>query len=291
MRGLLAATLVGVLHVHHAPSHDSSAPFEEVLEAAHAAKLDFVVLTEHVDVDRDAPLPAAERAGIYQAPDGHRVLVLVGAEFGTADGHLLGLDIPIAYAARDRPGREVIERIHADGGFAVVPHPFDYGGWRDLDAPFDGIEVHNNAVAARRLRGPLLPFRLLRLALDREGAIRAMLVRPDRELELWDRLLARGRRVAGLSGADAHQNVSLLGWQLDPYREIFELVQSVCPGSALAAEAIWAALREGRCRVRYAVYEDRVGEARAVAFPSGRTELELDGGRRVLEIGPLPSEP
>ena len=190
-----------MLHVHHAPSHDSSAALEELLEAAHATRLDFVVLTEHVEADLDAPLPATQAAGLYEGPDGHRVLVLVGAEFGTADGHLLGLDIPLAYASRDRSGRELIARIHGDGGFAVVPHPFDYGGWRDLDAPFDAIEVHNNAVSFRRLRGPLLPLRLLWLAVDRGAASRNMLRRPDRELELWERMLVGGRRVVGLSGA------------------------------------------------------------------------------------------
>lgn len=288
MGAFLAAALVGVLHVHHAPSHDSSAAFEELLEAAHDTGLDWVVLTEHVEADRDAPLPAAQAAGVHEGPEGHRVLVLVGAEFGTADGHLIGLDIPIAYASRDRPGRELIARIHGDGGFAVVPHPFDYGGWRDLDAPFDAIEVHNNAVSFRRLRGPLLPLRLLRLAFDRGAASRAMLVRPDRELELWERMLVEGRRVVGLSGADAHQNLSILGWRLDAYREIFRLVRTRCPAGPLEAESLWAALRAGRCSIRYAVNEERAAQAREVAFPSGRTELQLDSGRRVLEIGPTP---
>src|SRR5262245_21731798 len=54
VKALALAALVGVLHVHHAPSHDSDAPFEDVLAAADSAGLDFVVLTEHADVDQPA---------------------------------------------------------------------------------------------------------------------------------------------------------------------------------------------------------------------------------------------
>ena len=68
--------LVGVVHVHHSPSHDSEAPFSEVVEAARSAGLDFVVLTEHVDSTEDVPLPAGERAGTY-AGEGKPLLVLV----------------------------------------------------------------------------------------------------------------------------------------------------------------------------------------------------------------------
>lgn len=284
MRGLVAAVLVGVLHVHHAPSHDSDGSFGELIAAAHEVGLDFVVLSEHVEAERDGPLPAAQRAGLHEGADGQRVLVLVGAEFGTRDGHLLGYDIPLAYASRGRGGRELIERIHADGGFAVVPHPFTHGGWSDLDAPFDGLEVHNNASEFRRITGPLLPLRLLRALLDRDGALRAMLVRPRRELELWDRLRAEGRPVVAFSGADAHRNVSLLGLQLDPYRQQLRVVQTVCPEAPLEARAVWQLLRDGRCAIRYRLYDDRADEAREVRLPSGRVELQLDGGRRVLEI-------
>jgi hypothetical protein len=286
----MAAALVGVLHVHHAPSHDSRAPFAEVLAAAHAAGLDFVVLTEHVDAEVDGPLPAAERSGVHVDATGHRVLVLVGAEFGTRDGHLLGLGIPTAYACRDRPARDVIDRIHADGGFAVVAHPFSHGGWRDWDAPFDGLEVQNHASQLRGLQGPLLPLRLLRFAFDRDAVLGEMLVRPARELEQWDRLLAAGRAVVGFAGADAHQNLSPLGWSLDPYAQMFRLVRTLCPEGPLVAERLWHELRTGGCRLRWELWADRAGEARAVRFPSGRVELQLDAGRRLLEISQPPPD-
>ena len=291
MKALALAALVGVIHVHHAPSHDSGAPFEAVLAAAGEAELDFVVLTDHVDVDLPGPLPGSEHAGFHTAPNGRRVLVLVGAEFASQDGHLLGLDIEQSVPAIGRPGREVIAEIHAQGGFAVVPHPFSHGGWRDWDADFDGMEVQNNASDFTRLYGPLLPVRVLRFAFAPSAQLADLWVRPTRELAKWDELLAAGRRVPGFAGADAHNNVSLLGWQLDPYRQMFRGVQTICPDGPLAPAPLWAALRTGRCAIRYGFYAPRAAEAVEVAFPSGRVELQLDGGARVLELRNPPSVP
>jgi hypothetical protein len=282
--GLALALLVGVLHVHHAPSHDSDASFAELLAAAHAAELDFLVLAEHADPDLPSgPLPAAERAGLHAGPGGRSLRVLVAVEFGTADGHLLAYDVDELVPATDRPGAEVIADVHAAGGFAVVPHPFTHGGWHDWDAPFDGLEVHNNASAFQRLLGPLLPLRLLVASFDRPAVLRSMLPRPERELERWESLLMAGRAVVGFSGADAHRNVSLLGWQLDPYSPMFSAVQTVCPGDSLEPKALWAALRGGRCWIRYEIHAGH-GTPSEVRFPSGRRELQLDDGARVLEI-------
>ena len=284
MKALALAALVGVMHVHHMPSHDSNAPFEDVLAAADQAGLDFVVLTDHADVDAPGPLPGVEHAGVQVAPSGRKVLVLVGAEFATNDGHLLGLEIDHTVPALGRPGRDVIADVHAQGGFAVVPHPFSHGGWRDWDADFDGLEVQNNASDFTRLYGVLLPFRIARLAWDRDGELAELWRRPSEELAKWDELLAAGRRVPAFAGADAHQNVSLLGWQLDPYPQMFGGPQMVCPDAPLQAAAVWKLLRSGACAIRWQVYAPRAAEAVPVRFPSGRVELDLDGGERVLEV-------
>ncbi len=284
MFALAAAALIGVLHVHHEPSHDSEAPFSELVEAAHAAGLDFVVLAEHVPEDAAGPLPGSGRAGVYRGPEHRELLVMAGGEFGTLDGHLLGYQLPRALPTRGLDGAQAIAAIHELGGFAVVPHPFHYGGWQAWDAPFDGLEVQNHAAALRDTLGPLLPFRLLRLAFSRDAAMRARLGRPARALARWDDLRRQGRRVVGFSGADVHQNVSILGWQIDPYRDVFRAVRTLCPDGPLEEARIWRLLRAGRCIIRYSVFDARAAEAERVEIDTGRVELWLDGGRRVLEI-------
>ena len=101
-------------------------------------------------------------------------------------------------------------------------------------------------------------------------------------------MLVNGRRVVAFSGADAHQNVSLLGWQLDPYAQVFRSVQTLCPDGPLEEDDLWRALRSGACWIRYRMHEERADDAREVRFPSGRVELQLDDGRKVLEIRPPP---
>jgi len=278
------SALVGVVHVHHAPSHDSSAPFEEVLAAAFEAELDFVVLTDHAPPGAVGPLPAAERAGLYTGPEGESLLVLVGAEVGTSDGHLLALDVrELPRSGKDVSGAAAIDSVHALGGFAVVPHPFSHGGWRDWEAPFDGLEVHNNASAFSQL-GLLIPPAVIASAIAPKSVLRFMLRRPERELERFETLLAE-RSVVAFSGADAHRNVSILGWRLDPYARVFSAVQTVCDAPQLDPEVVWRALRSGACSIRYRIHEGSRGRKQWVEFPSGRRERWLGLGRRVLEIG------
>ena len=285
MLEIAASVLIGVLHVHHEPSHDSRAPFERVLEAAHRTELDFVVLTEHTPASATSgPLPAAARAGSYTSPSGRELMVLVGAEFGTRDGHILAYDLDQLVPANGRTGREVISDIHAAGGFAVVPHPFSHGGWRDWDAPFDGIEVHNNASAIRSAPAWSLAWQYPRAVFDPAASLRAVLRRDTRALARWDDLLESGRRVVGFSGADAHEGVRLLGRRLDPYEAFMGAVQTHCPVPERTPDALWSALRRGHCWIRYAVHEPARAEAQRVDFPTGRHELQLDDGQRVLEL-------
>ena len=271
MKALALAALVGVMHVHHAPSHDSDATFEAVLEAAGEAGLDFVVLTDHADVDAPGPLPGVEHAGVHVAPNGRKVLVLVGAEFASRDGHLLGLQIEPAACPRSAvPGREVIAEIHAQGGFAVVPHPFSHGGWRDWDADFDGLEVQNNASDFTRLYGPLLPYRVLRFRFAPEQQLADLWVRPTRELAKWDELLAAGRARAGLRGRRRTQQrvAARLAARSVP-ADVPRRADGLPRRAARSPSSLWAQLRAGACAIRWGVYEPRAAEAVEVASAVG----------------------
>jgi len=274
--------------VHHAPSHDSRASFEEVIEAAFEAELDFVVITDHAPLGQRGALPASERSGIHRSPDGREVLVLVGAEIGTRDGHLLALDVPeLPRSGYDVSGAAAVASIHELGGFAVVPHPFSHGGWHGWDAPFDGIEVHNNASAFHGL-GLLLPPALISALVFPRASLRFMLDRPDRELDRFEQLVLE-RRVVAFSGADAHQNISLLGWPLDPYARMFRAVQTVCPEMPLEPSNLWRALKEGECFIRYSIHDADREDSLLVEFPSGRRERWSRRGRRVLEVYQAPA--
>jgi len=124
-------------HVHTDASYDAEGSVHEVLGYCHNSSLDAVAITDH-----DTTVAAREA---LEQQDRYDVTVVPGVEISTADGHLLALGVV------DRPpiGRSLAESVRwvrAEGGVAVVPHPFQVSrhGVRKRDfVPCDGIEVFN----------------------------------------------------------------------------------------------------------------------------------------------------
>ncbi|HET7746473.1 MAG TPA: PHP domain-containing protein, partial [Vicinamibacteria bacterium] len=101
----------GVLHVHTTASDGGGTP-EEVVAAARAAGLHFVVLTDHNTL---APKP------IEGVRDG--LLVMVGTEVSTTDGHVLGIglaDPPFRFSGG---AEDALQDIRDLGGAAFAAHP------------------------------------------------------------------------------------------------------------------------------------------------------------------------
>ena len=103
------------LHCHTARSFDSLSDPHKVVQRALERGITHLAITDHDRIDG-----ALELRG--QAPEG--ILVIVGEEIRTRDGDVIGLwleePIPPGLGAE-----EAIARIHAQGGLAGVPHPFD----------------------------------------------------------------------------------------------------------------------------------------------------------------------
>ena len=107
------------LHMHSSHSWDCTTPVDELLDAALAAGLGAVAVTDHNTIAGgvEARARAIER--------GLPLHVVVGSEIKTAeDGEVIGLflheEIP-----RGLTFAETLERIRAQGGLVYVPHPFD----------------------------------------------------------------------------------------------------------------------------------------------------------------------
>jgi predicted metal-dependent phosphoesterase TrpH len=148
-----ARTITLDAHVHTDASYDCSTTPERVVDAALAAGLDAVAVTDHDAVD------GARRA--VDAAAGTDLLVVPSVEVSTAEGHLLALGVEWAPEA-DRPFAETVTAVREAGGVAIVPHPFQvsrHGAGRAAmaDCDLDGVEALN-AVAVtgyqnRRARG------------------------------------------------------------------------------------------------------------------------------------------
>jgi predicted metal-dependent phosphoesterase TrpH len=115
-----AGTVLADLHMHTEHSWDCTTPVDELLDAAVAAGLGAIAVTDHNTIagGLEARARAVER--------GLPLHVVVGSEIKTAtDGEVIGLflhhEIP-----RGLTFAETLERVRAQGGVVYVPHPFDH---------------------------------------------------------------------------------------------------------------------------------------------------------------------
>jgi len=136
------------LHAHSALSHDGRDPVDLLIEQAVAVGLDALAVTDHDEID--ASIEAAEKAA-------DRGLVgIVGMEVTTAAGHVLAFGIE-EHIQSGLGFTETLDRIHDDGGIAVVPHPFQktrHGVAAhvtdDALASADAIEAYNSRLFTGR---------------------------------------------------------------------------------------------------------------------------------------------
>lgn len=142
------------LHLHTLYS-DGTARLADILDRVErATDLDLVAITDHDRID------GAQRAAELHAAGDYHFGLVVGEEITTRSGHLLGLFLtqPIPPF---RSVTETVERIHEQGGLAVVPHPlgiFLSVGRRSMvrlqadDRPerrLDGVELINPTLGGR----------------------------------------------------------------------------------------------------------------------------------------------
>jgi len=143
------------LHIHSAAGDGMADPAQILEYVEHHTDLDVIAITDH-DM-----LEGAIKAREIIARGNGRVQFIVGCEITTLEGHILAYDIeqPIRML---QPLARTLELIHAQGGFAVVPHPMSWltrslgrrGLLRIMASPIDGahldgIEVLNPTLAGR----------------------------------------------------------------------------------------------------------------------------------------------
>jgi predicted metal-dependent phosphoesterase TrpH/glycosyltransferase involved in cell wall biosynthesis len=134
------------LHMHTDHSPDCATPVDVLLDTAKRRGLGAIAITDHNEIS--GALEAEARA------DG--IKVIVSEEVKTAhEGEVIGLFIR-EKIPRGMSLRETIEAIHAQGGLAYVPHPFDrlhsvpdYEHLLKVVEDIDILEVFNARVAVR----------------------------------------------------------------------------------------------------------------------------------------------
>ncbi len=269
-----AGELRGAWHVHTTRS-DGRGTLQEVVRAARAAGLQFVVVTDH-------NVLAPEDAGWH---DG--VLVVEASEASSRFGHVVAVGLPRALTPAECGG-EPLDAIAALGGQAVLAHPFHarrpWSGWER--GPWRGIEVVSNDTSwgeitvgrgwSRILPGlAALPFDAARTVIGlvpathrEEAVLEAGLRAPGATVRRADGALAPPRVL--LCSADAHGYPS--------YQAAFEAFSMHVPvtptgDAAVDGKAVLASLLDGRAACVF----DGVA-------PAARIRLAADGGAVRLTV-------
>uniref|UniRef100_UPI0039EFB8E0 CehA/McbA family metallohydrolase n=1 Tax=Sinomonas sp. G460-2 TaxID=3393464 RepID=UPI0039EFB8E0 len=203
-------------HLHTVYSDGKRTPAEVAAEAR-AARLDFIVSTEH---------NTSASHGAWGPLAGDDLLILTGEEVTTRNGHFLALGlepgtwIDWRYRARDGELEGAAERIRSAGGLVVPAHPycpFVACRWKFGYDSADAVEVWNGPWTA-----------------DDESAV-----------DTWDAMLVTstrtesgrtaGRWLPAVGNSDAHSAPQPVG-----------LPHNVVNAAALSRDAILEGLRGGR---------------------------------------------
>lgn len=255
----------GIIHAHTNLGGHSTGSFEELIAAAAANRLDFVVMTEHTSPDFDTA--ALTLNGTYRD-----VLFIGGNEADTISGDrflmLPGGPEMFGDARLETP--QFLEKYQAQNRAALITYPEKFKSW---DSSFDGIEVfslHTNAKQNTRI---LTILDMLWSFPSYPGlTLAANFKRPDENLRRFDEIAAR-RRISLFAGTDAHSNIGghifgddagnkLINLKLDRYENIFSIVRAhilLKRTERLTRESVIEAIRGGRMFVGLDVLGDSSG--------------------------------
>ena len=125
------------LHVHSVHSGDSHVTFDDAIRRCREEGLDGFAVTDH-DVLTIIPKTVVEASGLVVVP---------GMEVSARGAHILALDVG-ELVDKDLPLPETVDRIHGQGGIAIIAHPYSvFRTWVDAreveEASFDCVEVAN----------------------------------------------------------------------------------------------------------------------------------------------------
>lgn len=296
---------VGVFHVHSHLGGHSTGTFDEIVRAAKANGLAFVVMTEHPSPyvnTADATLRGLHEGVLFMngselvASGGERVFVLPGFSSGAPN-------------AKGLAARELLALAQREGRTAVRGYPEGTDA-KELSA-YRAVEVYNLYTNSKEINYALLFFDgLWSYWSYPELLFATFYARPDANLRKWDETNTAhvASRTYALAGNDAHSNVGLglcdrtgscpFGVRLDPYERSFRVVRNhilIPKGETLTAEALTTAFSEGRSFIAF----DLLGDASGFRFfaDNGRERKTMgetiptgDGGSvRLSARSPLPS--
>ena len=253
----------------------SSGTFQEIIAAAKANDLQFVVMTEHKEKDFDTL--AMTLRGMHAG-----VLFVNGNEV-SADNGDRSLVIPGFASLSEHKSASAMSPEIEPARVKILAYPQEVKNWQPVS--FTGIEVFNVYTNAQQINPVVAFFDVLWSRRSYPDLIFALYYqRPHENLRLWDQKLVHSTATAG---NDAHANIglslrdssgkTLVGIQLDPYEVSFRLVRMhvlIDRNEPLNEENLLEALRVGHCFIGF----DFLGDTSGFSFTAeSRGEQKIQG--------------
>jgi len=257
----------GVIHVHSFLGGHSTGTFAELIAAAKANQLDFVIMTEHPESEFDTS--AMTLNGTHAG-----ILFINGNEVASASGDRLLLIPGISNAAEMnlQSTQQIVEQQQLNGRLAIAAYPSESEAWKS--SAVNGVEIYNLFTNARQIRPVVMFFDGLWSYRSYADLMFAnFFQRPDENLRAWDTaMLNTKHKLVATAGNDAHSNVGvsfnddsgkqLIGVKLDPYERSFRTVRThvvIKKGISLTRESLLQALSQGHCYISFDLFADAAG--------------------------------
>lgn len=279
----------GIIHAHTNLGGHSTGSFDELIAAANANDLDFVLMTEHFSETVDT----AEKTlnGVYG-----KTLFVGGNEIETTDSDRFLLIPGGGEAAKARMSGTTafLEAAHRENKLALITYPEKFKSW---DSNFDGIEVFNLHTAAKQMNWlTALGDLIWSYPSYPELTFAKYFVRPDANLAKFDEIAAK-RKISLFAGTDAHSDlgVHLLGTdgkqkliniKLDPYETIFRIARIhvlIEKDKPLDRETLIEAIQAGR----YFIGFDALGDTSGFSFTAVGSSIAHESHTMGEEVGEL----
>ncbi|HEX3557772.1 MAG TPA: hypothetical protein VHU19_01110 [Pyrinomonadaceae bacterium] len=255
----------GVFHVHSSLGGHSTGTLDDIVRAAKAERLAFVLMTEH-----PSALFNTSAATLHGTHEG--IIFVGGSELAASDGGRLFAVPGVELSDSSLPLSGLVARARDEGRLAVVGYPEEVRDWPTRG--FDAVEVYNLYTNTKRINYALLFFDGLWSYFPYADLLFTdFYERPDKNLKRWDEINAAGlQRVFAVAGNDAHANVGLslqeqtgkklFDLKLDPYQRSFRVVRNhvlLEKGEPLEAETLLSALRRGHSYIAFDLFGDSTG--------------------------------
>lgn len=261
----------GIIHAHTSVGGHSDGTFDELVRAAQANHLDYVLMTEHTAELFDTS--ALTLNGNYNG-----TLFVNGQEVNTATGDrfllITGSGESFQDAKLETP--PFIEKYKARNKLVFVTYPEKLKSW---DADFDGIEVFSLHTNAKRMNPVLFAEDALWSYYSYpELLLTKYFTRPDENLRRYDELTGN-KKLTLFAGTDAHSNIGfhllgddagnkIINLKFDDYATIFRLARNhvlLEKDKPLTTENLLQALKNGHSFVGF----DTLGDTKGFAFTAG----------------------